>query len=882
MKQLYVGCALAALAASGAHAQSTGSVDFENKEIVVTGSRTQGVSGVVEPNTSKAKAVLTDRFIQRQTPGQSIDDTINMLPGVSFQNNDPYGASGGTLTIHGFDASRISQTFDGVPLNDTGNYAIYSNQQLDPELIDQVNVNLGTTDVDSPTAAASGSTVNYRTRNPYDNFGVRIEGSAGSYDFFRIFGVIDTGEIGPLGTKAFFSASKESNQNPFDRLSKTDKEQLNAKVYQPIGGNGDFVSVAGNWNVNRNANFSSIPLRTDLTQSAVNLAPRVVGSASANRFPLTTSERAYTPASGCQIAAARTGVADTPNTCGTLYDDSFNPSDTGNIRVNSRFTLTDKLTLNVEPSYQYVKANGGTGAVKANEGTYTRAGTSTLAAITTPLVGYIGGQPYFGGVDLNGDGDILDTPGRTAATGALTNTAQGVETYASSQTGTHRIGLLASLRYDFTDTQTVRVSYSYDHGRHRQTGAVAGLKLDGHTSEYFPVDNPILDVNGNIMEKRNRLSYAILNQVSGEYNGRFLDGKLVVNAGVRAPFFQRKLNNFCVTEAGGSFVDCFNGQPASQAAFLAANPTYVAPTSKTFKFNKVLPTGGVVYNFTPIVSVFASYNKGFQVPGTDNLYQSLGFTADQAQPKPETTDNFEGGVRYQTGKLQIQASGWYTSFHNRLASAYDPTLDVTIYRNLGNVKKYGVDGSIAYKPVHEITLYGFGSYLKSHIDTDVQLGRCTTLTATCTSLTQPVYGATTGKRESGSPVYTFGGRAEANLGPITAGIQAKRTGSRYVNDQNLPVTLCTGSFVNINQGCTGTLYQAYAAKTAPYTVVDLDARLSLKAIGMNDKSYFQLNVTNLFDKLYVAGFTGSAQTNTVAFAYIGAPRAISGTLNIAF
>ncbi|MDB5691254.1 MAG: TonB-dependent receptor, partial [Alphaproteobacteria bacterium] len=146
MKKFMLLCATSALAIpSVASAQSTGSVEMEKDTIVVTGTRTQAVGGVEVPNTSKAKEVLTSEFIQHQTPGQSVDDVINMLPGVSFQNNDPYGTSGGTLTIRGFDSTRISQTFDGIPLNDTGNYALFSGQQLDPELIEQVNVNLGTT-----------------------------------------------------------------------------------------------------------------------------------------------------------------------------------------------------------------------------------------------------------------------------------------------------------------------------------------------------------------------------------------------------------------------------------------------------------------------------------------------------------------------------------------------------------------------------------------------------------------------------------------------------------------------------------------------------------------------------------------------------------------
>src|SRR3546814_14109696 len=99
-------------------------------------------------------------------PGQTILDTINLVPGVVFTNNDAYGSSGGQLSIRGFSEDRISLTFDGVPLNDSGTYALYSNQQLDPELIEQVNVYLGTTDVDRPTAAATGSKGTYPTTTP--------------------------------------------------------------------------------------------------------------------------------------------------------------------------------------------------------------------------------------------------------------------------------------------------------------------------------------------------------------------------------------------------------------------------------------------------------------------------------------------------------------------------------------------------------------------------------------------------------------------------------------------------------------------------------------------------------------------------------------------
>src|SRR5690606_5208687 len=120
-----------ALLSTPAFAQSTGSSDFDD-EIVVTGSSSRDVAGIQIPDSPKAKVVIGSELIQRQRPGQSINEIINLVPGVSFTNNDPWGSSGGNFTIRGFDSSRISQTFDGIPLNDSGNYAIYTNQQVDP------------------------------------------------------------------------------------------------------------------------------------------------------------------------------------------------------------------------------------------------------------------------------------------------------------------------------------------------------------------------------------------------------------------------------------------------------------------------------------------------------------------------------------------------------------------------------------------------------------------------------------------------------------------------------------------------------------------------------------------------------------------------------
>lgn len=817
---------LASLGVTSAHAQSTGSIDFDDEIVVrATADRNAEVGGIIVPNTSKAKAVLSQEFIARQTPGQTVNDVINQLPGVSFQNNDPYGSGGGTLTIRGFDDTRISQTVDGIPLNDTGNYALYTNQQIDPELIDQVNVNLGTTDIDSPTASASGSTVNYRSLIPSEDFGIRMAGSYGDFSYFRVFGLVNTGTLTPAGTRAWLSASSATYDSPFGNFGKVEKTQVNAKIYQPIGSSGEFFSIAGHFNRNRNNFSGSVALRTDTTGDR--LVP--------DRFPLTKDERYY-DVGRCMTAPAVPGAADAANSCGSLFDYRYNPSDTGNIRVNSRFTLSDRLTLTVDPYYQYTKANGG-GTVVGNEALF------HPVAGGPGYSGYVGGAPY-AGMDLNGDGDMLDK----------------VRLLAPSQTKTHRLGVIASLRYDLNETNSVRLAYTWDRGKHRQTGEVGRLTATGDAVSVFPVDDPLIGADGNVLQKRDRLSYAILHQVSGEYRGEF--GGLTLTAGFRAPFFKRNLNNFCFASSATGFVDCFAGNEAAEAAYAAANPAYGRPQQRIFKYDRFLPQAGLVYELTPQASLFFNYSKGIQVPGTDNLYQIFWYPegTDSVEPDPETTDNFDFGGRFRSGNVQAQASVWYTSYKNRLAQSYDIVNSISIYRNLGKVEKYGIDASISYAFIPELQVYAFGSYLKSKIKDDVVLS--------VDSGGNPVYGQTAGKREAGAPTYTFGGRIQALLGPLELGGQVKRTGPRYVNDQNLPI---------ISSGLA-----VFPAKTPAYTLVDLDARLPLDIIGLNERSYFQFNVTNLFDKRYYGGFDGKTEATTGQFVQIGAPRAVSGTINFAF
>ena len=133
-----------------------------------------------------------------------------------------------------------------------------------------------------------------------------------------------------------------------------------------------------------------------------------------------------------------------------------------------------------------MKANGG-GTATGNEGFRDVDPTAGVSLQT----GYIAGSPYYGR-DLNGDGDILDT----------------VRVLAPSQTQTRRYGVIAGLRYDST---TIIPSACSTAMIAPVTARPAKLLLQLTANRYvFAVNDPLADNNGNVLQKRDRQSIALL------------------------------------------------------------------------------------------------------------------------------------------------------------------------------------------------------------------------------------------------------------------------------------------------------------------------------------------------------------------------------------
>ena len=893
MKKFVLFCTTAIMSSAG-FAQSTGTVTTE-ENIVITGSRgPRNVNGLSVPDTTKAKAVIGQELIARQQPGQTVLNVINLVPSVNFTNSDPYGSSGGNIRIRGFDGNRISLTFDGVPLNDSGNYAIFSNQQLDPELVEQVNVGLGVTDVDSPTASAAGGTINYRTLIPTNDMGVRLNAGIGRYDYYRFFGMFNTGEITSFGTKAWIAASHAHNDK-FKGPGEISKYQFNARIYQPIGSNGDFVSLAGHYNRNRN-NFYRNPSVTDLrgilgspeipptTTVPTAASPYLIGYfdgaqedrvmafdnlASCNRtVPLAgvrQNDGGGTGPNGTGTTAPAINGSTNNNplnagSCTNYFNVRINPSNTGNIRGQSRFTLRDGLILTVDPSYQYVLANGGGSTVLEENSLRAR-----------------GSNPTGPGKDFNGDGDTLDA----------------VRFFTPNNTNTNRFGLTSSLIWEINPHHRVRIAYTYDRAHHRQTGEWGFLEANGDPESVFSGRNatPVLNATGFQIQQRDRTSIALLNQLSGQYIGKFFDDKLRVELGIRRPWFKRNLDTNCPIQATNGFAYCTDEPILPRGTPLTATsapngtiPIFInlgdpiptggnasrynflyAPFTAKYKYGKILPNVGFTYNFTNAISAFGSYAKGFSAPRTDNLYN-----APIVNVKPEQTNAFDLGLRYTTSRIQAQLAGWKIDYTNRIVTSFNQDLGISIDRNVGKVKTWGFDGNVGFKVTPHLTVLAVASYIHARLQDNIAISPVSFPTTTppaglifCTAAPTATSGPvqacapTAGKMVAETPKWQYGGRVQYDIGPFSLGAQGKHVGSRFATDVN-------------------------DVKVKGYNVVDFDLRVSLEKLTHLKSTFVQVNLQNAFNEFYFGNL--STQINNAgspSFA-VGSPRTISATLDVGF
>jgi iron complex outermembrane receptor protein len=777
-----VACHLACLA-TAAHAQTatekTDTDAGQTREVVITGKKT-GMGLMVLEDAPKARSTITAQELEKQRPTGNAYQALELLPSVNSYNYDATGLFGGGLTLRGFNSDQIGATINGVPVNDSGSFSVYPQEYVDQENTCSEFVTQGSTDVDSPQVGASGGNFGIVTCNPEDKQRVRFMQTFGQLNMYKSFVRYDTGLLPDGRSKAFISMSRakadkwkgegDAQRNHLDAGFNYDWNKFN------------YIHATVLFNEAKNNNFQSYS-RADFAKNGYeyDYSPTYTGY--------------VTPVAGTAQVA--------PSQSPAYYRLSNNPFKNAIASAIAKFRLADNLDLKLVPYYWYGFGNGGTQQKTLKEST-----------------GLIGGA-----VDLNGDGDTLDT----------------VTVAGASVTRTSRPGITTSLNYTIANHNIIGGVW-WERASHEQTSPIVSVDAAGNMSDIWIDDNRINRANGTPYQLRDWKTQSTAYQAFIQDTISLLDDRLTLNIGLRTPHIKRDFTNY-PNEASGANV------------FYQVNR----------KYDDVLPQFGIRYNLTNEDQLYASLAKNMKAPGNFiygvtngniSVNQSTGAVRITNDVRPEVSYSFDAGIRHQAKSWIGTFDVYATDFRDRMATAFDPNTLVSSTTNVGKVKNYGFEVEAGNTPINGWSAYVSYGYIHSEIKDNMQLGATAFI-------------PTAGNEFPLTPKSKVGLSLQYENGPFWARLTGKATSKQQAtlaNDETVPgytVFGIDGGFKFANWG--------YAK----------NPKITFNASNIFSKEYYNpssQSVTNA--KAYGTG--ASLVTAKTVYYYAGAPRFVSATLSVDF
>jgi catecholate siderophore receptor len=307
---------------------------------------------------------------------------------------------------------------------------------------------------------------------------------------------------------------------------------------------------------------------------------------------------------------------------------------------------------------------------------------------------------------------------------------------------------------------------------------------------------------------------------------KFFDGKVLVTGGIRVDHYKTKYEAVAAcTVAGSSAVAACGPNPVG--TFL---PSVDLSDSGTL-FNWKL---GVVYKPIEDVSLYANYAISQQPPGGSAFTLTSAAGVNSTTFKPQVAKTIEAGVKWSAlaGKLAVDAAVFQTTNTNEVFT--DPLDATDLQAGKRRVRGFEITA------VGNITDAWAISAGYTHLDAKIAVGTPNTSTG------------------SSGLIYTPGDSAS------------------LWTTYNLPFGLELGGGLRYNAGLLKQSDGGDANGTPPttkgYVVVDATAGYAL-----TDNIKLRVNVTNLFDKRYIAAINKSGYRYTP-----GAPRAVLFTADFRF
>jgi outer membrane cobalamin receptor len=237
-----------------AQAQTASSAEDGGEEIIVTATR-------IGAGESRAVLVLGREDIEERPFGADINQSLNKIPGVQATSGDARGGSFSfEFAMRGLNKEQVGFTLDGIPTGDARfNGGSPPQRFIESSNVRRITVSQSAGDLGAPSRFALGGFVDFVTDDPTPQPSAALEAGYGSYDFWRSYFRVDTGELAP-GLSAYASYSNQENDvwaGPDNRHSK--REHAEFKVVQTFAG-GSFLKARVSWNDQQDNDFNIISL----------------------------------------------------------------------------------------------------------------------------------------------------------------------------------------------------------------------------------------------------------------------------------------------------------------------------------------------------------------------------------------------------------------------------------------------------------------------------------------------------------------------------------------------------------------------------------------------------------------------------------------------
>src|SRR5471032_788768 len=428
------------------------------REVVTITGKKVGMGLMVQEDVPKARSTVTAEELAKQRPTGNAYDALTLMPSVNTYSYDGTGLFGGGLTLRGFNSDQIGVTINGVPVNDSGSFAVYPQEFVDEENTCQEYVTQGSTDVDSPQVGATGGNIGITTCDPEDKQRFRVAQTGGQLDLWKTYLRWDSGKFLNDKAKVFVSYS-HAEVNKWKGLGKADR---------------DHVDIGFNYDWDRfNYIHGTILYNHAINNNIQSISP--------------SDEKTYgyyydygTTFAGHAAPSPGTAVSDPTQVAGTYYKLSLNPFENVIASATAKFRLNENTDIKVVPYYWYGYGTGGVEQKLLSESGFLNPATGKLTA----------------GTDLNGDGDTKDK----------------VIVYNGSVTRTQRPGVTMSIIENWGDHQ-ILAGVWYERATQGQTGPAVAVDAQGNPADAWLRSGDILRPDGTPYESRNWLT------ISSAYQG---------------------------------------------------------------------------------------------------------------------------------------------------------------------------------------------------------------------------------------------------------------------------------------------------------------------------------------------------------------------------